>query len=568
MKTQPLPRCPQCAAVLPPGTPDGLCPKCLMALNLQSETVCSGEGNPPQDASKSPPPAPEEIARHFPNLEILERLGRGGMGVVYKARQKSVNRLVALKILAPERSADPQFAVRFQREAEALARLNHPNIVTLYEFGRTETPPTHPASQPESPNPQTPRSAAGLYFFLMEFVDGVDLRQLLHGNRVSPREALAIVPQICDALQYAHDQGIVHRDIKPENILMDRRGRVKVADFGLAKMVEPLDDRPDPAQEDQRRPETAAPGNLTGASKVMGTPNYMSPEQVEAPGEVDHRADIYALGVVFYQMLTGELPGKPLVPPSRAGGKVSIDVRLDEVVLRALEKEPERRYQQASVLKTQVETIAATPPGSSRADEDQTEKRKAESGKAGTSQSLLTPAASGEPRFSRAAIIAAVSAVLFYAALVPGVAMLSALPWGGEKNVALVAILVLCLPVIAVVTGVWLKQTPAQSLVVRLKALAWIAWVLSVPIVGFGIFFINALLSETGPWNPAVDEAVLVPLTWLGSLLLPVSGALLLWSGRITNSPSKPTLRLHHLADICALGVVLYEMLTGEPPAR
>jgi serine/threonine protein kinase len=195
----------------------------------------------------------------------------------------------------------------------------------------------------------------------MEYVDGVTLRQLLNAGRISPREALAIVPQICDALQYAHDQGIVHRDIKPENILLDRRGRVKVADFGLAKIIAndgradlPVSREEGTAQ--QHRPTDA----LTDAGKVMGTPQYMAPEQREHPGEVDNRADIYALGVVFYQMLTGELPGKPLQPPSN---KVSIDVRLDEVVLRALEKKPELRYQQVSEVKTMVETIAANPPG-------------------------------------------------------------------------------------------------------------------------------------------------------------------------------------------------------------
>ena len=165
---------------------------------------------------RRPPPTPAEIAPHFPSFEILECLGRGGMGVVYKARQKSLNRLVALKILAPEREKDAAFAQRFTVEAETLAKLNHPGIVTIYDFGQTN----------------------GLFYLVMEFVDGVTLRQLLEARRMSPREALAIVPQICDALQYAHDQGIVHRDIKPENILLDRRGRLKVADFGLAKLVE------------------------------------------------------------------------------------------------------------------------------------------------------------------------------------------------------------------------------------------------------------------------------------------------------------------------------------------
>jgi serine/threonine protein kinase len=299
------------------------------------------------------PPSVTELAPLFPELEIVELIGQGGMGAVYKARQKELERMVALKILPPGIGGDPAFAERFTREAKALAKLNHPGIVTLYEFGQVQSAPTGPAVQ-----------AAPLFYFLMEYVDGVNLRQLIHAGRVSPREALAIVPQICDALQFAHDQGIVHRDIKPENILIDRRGRVKVADFGLAKIIEGRAGSPLPAAAglttDYGAPGTARPTHeLTEASKVMGTPQYMSPEQLQSPGEVDHRADIYALGVVFYQMLTGELPGKKLEPPSR---KVAIDVRLDEVVLRALEKKPERRYQQVSEVKTMVETIAMTPP--------------------------------------------------------------------------------------------------------------------------------------------------------------------------------------------------------------
>jgi len=341
MKNEPTPKCPQCGVELPPNPPAGLCPRCLMALNLKTKTAFSGEAVSGARTAEPPLP-PTDIAPHFPQLEILECLGRGGMGVVYKARQKSLNRLVALKLLAPERSADPQFAARFEKEARALATLNHPNIVTIHDHGQ----------------------AGGFYYLLMEYVDGVNLRQLLHGKRVSPHEALAIVPQICDALQYAHDQGIVHRDIKPENILMNRRGRVKVADFGLAKIVEPVCDRREEEEDEGRRSQAPAAENLTDAGKVMGTPQYMSPEQIEAPGEVDHRADIYALGVVLYEMLTGELPGKRIEPPST---KVQIDVRLDEVVLRALESKPALRYQTAHELRTQVEASLAHPAPSAPA---------------------------------------------------------------------------------------------------------------------------------------------------------------------------------------------------------
>lgn len=277
------------------------------------------------------PPKIEELVAKFPQLEILEFIGQGGMGAVYKARQKQLDRVVALKILPPQVATGPGFAERFAHEARALAKLNHPHIVTLYEFGQAD----------------------GLFYFLMEFVDGLNLGHLLRDRKLAPNEALAIVPQICDALQYAHEHGIVHRDIKPENILLSKEGQVKIADFGVAKIV---------AQglEEAAGTTPAPAGELTQAGSALGTPQYMAPEQIKNSAEVDHRADIYSLGVVFYQMLTGELPEGKIEPPSK---KVQVDVRLDEVVLRALEKKPEMRYQEASVLKTQVETIAQMPGG-------------------------------------------------------------------------------------------------------------------------------------------------------------------------------------------------------------
>src|SRR5436309_2958721 len=322
MATTPL--CPNCGKPLAASAPKGLCQECLLKAAFPTGTETGDPARP-----FNPPPV-ADLSEKFPQLEIIQLIGRGGMGAVYKARQKELDRIVALKILPPGVGERPAFAERFAREARALARLNHPGIVTIYDFGRTN----------------------GLFYFLMEFVDGVNLRQLLHAGRLAPREALAIVPQICDALQYAHDQGIVHRDIKPENILLDRKGRVKVADFGLARL---MGVEAEPPAAISAQPASAS-AFLTEAGKVMGTPQYMAPEQVDHPAEVDHRADIYALGVVFYQMLTGELPGKRLEPPSK---KVRIDVRLDEIVLRALEQKPELRYQQASVLKTQVEAISA-----------------------------------------------------------------------------------------------------------------------------------------------------------------------------------------------------------------
>lgn len=290
-----------------------------MALNLKTETVFTGDRLPPQ-----PPLVPEQLAPHFPQLEILECLGRGGMGVVYKARQKSLNRIVALKLLAPERVGDAKFAERFTREAQALAALNHPNIVTIHDFGQ----------------------AGGFYFLLMEFVDGVNLRQLLRARKFTPEEALVIVPPLCEALQFAHERGIVHRDIKPENLLLDKSGRVKIADFGIAKI---MGTRSGDAV-------GTAGGPASATQSALGTPGYSAPEQQTNPQHVDSRADIYSLGVVFYEMLTGELPARRIEPPSK---KVHIDVRLDAVVLRALEKTPELRWQTAGELRTEVETLAA-----------------------------------------------------------------------------------------------------------------------------------------------------------------------------------------------------------------
>jgi predicted Ser/Thr protein kinase len=275
------------------------------------------------------PPTIEDLKPQFPQFEILALIGQGGMGAVYKARQPMLDRYVALKILPPEAATGPAFTERFTREARALARLNHPNIVAVHEFGRSRRG-DEAQGQPPS----------GYHYLIMEFVDGVNLREMERAQRLNPAQALSIVPKICDALQYAHDEGVVHRDIKPENILVDKKGRVKIADFGIAKIL---------------GTETRVP--LTGDQHVIGTPHYMAPEQVEKPQTVDHRADIYSLGVVFYEMLTGELPLGRFAAPSK---KVQIDVRLDEIVLRALEKEPEQRYQQASVLKSQVETIAGT----------------------------------------------------------------------------------------------------------------------------------------------------------------------------------------------------------------
>jgi predicted Ser/Thr protein kinase len=331
--------CPSCGKALAGDAPQGICPECLMKAGFGTASGREGGG----DGGFDPPPV-EGIGRLFPQLEILELIGKGGMGAVYKARQPGLDRVVALKILPPRGGSDPGFAERFTREARALARLAHPNIVGVYDFGQVSGAGVPSGSGAGGAQPSTleAQTTLCLHYFLMEYVDGPNLRQVERAGKLSPPQALRIIPQICEALQYAHDEGIVHRDIKPENVLLDKKGRVKIADFGLAKILG----------------REAQDFRLTGAGQVMGTPNYMAPEQVEHPQAVDHRADIYSLGVVFYEMLTGALPLGKFAPPSR---KVEVDVRLDEVVMHALENEPERRYQHASQIKSDVETIAATP---------------------------------------------------------------------------------------------------------------------------------------------------------------------------------------------------------------
>ena len=288
-------RCAECGGELAADAPLGLCPGCLMKRGLETNTFPTGGG-----ASASAdyvPPTPAELAAYFPDLEILELIGRGGMGVVYKARQKRLDRLVALKILSPKIGQDPAFAERFAREARAMAMLSHPHIVTVHDFGCTRSEGVSPAGESASATPAAanaggtpalPSNDGGLYYFIMEFVDGVNLRRLLDTQKLSPEQALAIVPQICDALQFAHNAGIVHRDIKPENILLDKNGQVKIADFGLAKLMrssEKLDSPRTPPHCNGGDLEAARHDspNLTAAGQVMGTPNYMAPEQFEHP---------------------------------------------------------------------------------------------------------------------------------------------------------------------------------------------------------------------------------------------------------------------------------------------
>lgn len=272
---------------------------------------------PVSDRAVWQPPTSAHLAEMLPAYQVQGLIGRGGMGAVYRGVQLSLNRPVAIKLLPAELASSAEFVARFQREAQTLARLQHPGIVAVHDFGRT---------------------AEGHLYFIMEFVDGTDLAHLLHTQKLEPEQALELTLQICEALQYAHSQGVVHRDIKPANVLLTQDGRAKLADFGLA------------------RPLTATPG-MTAASRVMGTPEYMAPEQWA--GKVDHRADIYALGVMLYEMLTGTRPQGAFDLPSQ---KSHVDARLDDVIVKAMRQAPEQRYQHVSELRDAVQRIRTTRP--------------------------------------------------------------------------------------------------------------------------------------------------------------------------------------------------------------
>lgn len=262
------------------------------------------------------PPMPEELGLIFPEFEIISLIGRGGMGAVYRARERELDRTVAIKILPPEADSGGEFRERFRLEAAALAKLNHPHIVTLHRAGERE----------------------GYYYFVMEFIEGTDLAQLLLRETQLPVEqTVEIAEQLCRALEYSHQQGVVHRDIKPANILIDSNGEVKVADFGLAKILQG---------------ENNFVPDLTRTRSSMGTVHYMAPEQASGAAVVDHRADIYAIGAVIYETLTGVVPTGAFDPPSELVPKLNRS--FDDIVLRSMRSEPEQRFQDVSVLREEL----------------------------------------------------------------------------------------------------------------------------------------------------------------------------------------------------------------------
>jgi len=315
--------CPTCRHPIPADAPAGLCPKCLvdqaLGNDLGNSILAETTGIFPISADV---PTAAEVDRLVPDLDVLELIGHGGMGVVYLARQPNLDRKVALKLLSPRFVADPTFAERFGREARSLARLSHPNVVGIHDSGRV----------------------GDHYYLVMEYVEGTSLRELMGAEPLTPTQAIDVTRQVCQALQFAHTSGVVHRDVKPENVLVGEDGRVRLADFGLAKLVDaPLNE-----------------ASLTLTKQVMGTPHYMAPEAVRSgSSEADPRGDVYAVGVMLYESLTGRLPLGRFQAPSELGFG---DSRLDRVVLRALEADPAMRFSSAGDMDRSLEALAAEEP--------------------------------------------------------------------------------------------------------------------------------------------------------------------------------------------------------------
>ncbi|MBL9143760.1 MAG: protein kinase [Verrucomicrobiaceae bacterium] len=285
------------------------------------------------------PPTPAHIAVLLPQYQIEKLIGRGGMGAVYRGKQITLQRPVAIKVLPAELARNSEFVARFHREAQLLASLSHQGIVTIFDFGQT---------------------TEGHLYFVMEYVDGTDLNKLIHGSksRLDAKQALSLTVQICEAMQYAHDNGVVHRDIKPANVLVTKDGRAKLADFGLA--MKPADpghtpEPPKPGAYFQHASIDVAAMRFTQPGAAMGTPDYAAPEVYE--GKADERSDIYALGIMLYEMLTGAPPKGYFQLPSVMA---PVDHRVDKVVVKALEIDPGARYQKVEQMKADVQ--AATQP--------------------------------------------------------------------------------------------------------------------------------------------------------------------------------------------------------------
>lgn len=335
MKTPSPAQCPHCGAPLAGGLLNGLCPDCLALVAFGSDpgeetTVVPGRSSGPSQ----PQPLLTATVRYFGDYELLEEIGRGGMGVVYRARQVSLNRIVAVKMILAGQFAGPSERQRFQREAEAAAHLRHPNIVAIHEVGEHE----------------------GRSYFSMDYIEGRTLSAVLREGKLPAGKAATLLKTVAEAVHYAHQRGTLHRDLKPQNILISADGQPHILDFGLARPIE-------------------GAAELTRTGEVMGSPSYMPPEQASGRmGELGPASDVYALGAILYEAVTGRPPftGQTValvlrqvietdpVRPRRWNPNVPAD--LETICLKCLEKRPERRYPSARALVEELDRFLNFEP--------------------------------------------------------------------------------------------------------------------------------------------------------------------------------------------------------------
>jgi serine/threonine protein kinase len=263
-------------------------------------------------------PEVEEVARLFPSYEIHALIACGGMGAVYQATQRSLDRTVAIKILPREFSTDDAFRAGFESEAKAMAKLNHPNLIGVYDFGE----------------------AGGMLYIVMEYVAGKSLFHSAHGFAVDQSEALPIVIGVCRGLANAHDNGVLHRDIKPSNILLDAQANPKIGDFGLARALE---------------------RQIEEGEQIFGTPGYTAPEVLQPPFTIDQRADIYSVGVMLHEILTGKLPD---ADPRSASQISGCSRQIDAIIYRAIHPDPNFRYISVSEMANDLDKISNSQPRS------------------------------------------------------------------------------------------------------------------------------------------------------------------------------------------------------------